>query len=535
MRLMVLDRGLRRLALWLAQVPLLGLSACGGDDDASTGSRSCTGLSCPCTQASDCPNPDEVCVDSTCLNDTGDAGGDTTEISPELAVHRAEAVSVLRDAGIDPDDAIALRRVWSEGSGWENYLDTFFTSRGVERPPDRNPTASCASLELYSETVGYCGPGCGSSAVNPGTCANRACLEHDRCYGAMECDTNEEIGPECTFGADTFCCDDRMMEVFARCALDGEVPTDPVEAVLFAAVVGLSAQMIDTADVITEAFCGLTLSTAACEPSPDGWYDLACDVPSGFVRIEPGTFTMGSPEDELGRRSSDETQHTVTLTRAFLLQATEVTQGDYEALMGSNPSMFDDCGASCPVEMVSWFDAIDYANALSSAEGLPRCYEWYDWTGAEILADTVYDCVGYRLPTEAEWEYAARAGTAAATYLGELEGDPYGCDPQPSLDSIAWFCGNSAQSPHPVGSKLPNAWGLYDMLGNVSEWTSDWHGPYSGGGTDPSGSSTGPFRVVRGGDWMQYPSQARAARRGWADPVNMFDNNTGFRLARSLP
>jgi len=250
----------------------------------------------------------------------------------------------------------------------------------------------------------------------------------------------------------------------------------------------------------------------------------------GFVRIEPGTFTMGSPEGELGRYD-DETQHTVTLTRAFLLQATEVTQGEYEALIGFNPSEFTACGASCPVESVSWYDAIAYANAFSVAEGLPACY---DARGAVVGGATVYDCVGYRLPTESEWEYAARAGTTTATYLGDLSGNPYSCDPQPSLDSIAWFCGNSFSTPQPVGGKSPNAWGLYDMLGNVWEWTSDWYDAYPGSVTDPVGPSIGSFRVVRGGSWDYYAQFARSAGRSIGSPALRY-SNFGFRLARSLP
>jgi formylglycine-generating enzyme required for sulfatase activity len=183
----------------------------------------------------------------------------------------------------------------------------------------------------------------------------------------------------------------------------------------------------------------------------------------GFVRIAGGTFTMGSPSSELGW-DSDETQHEVTLTRDFWLQTTEVTQGAYQALMGSNPSSFTACGASCPVEQVSWYDAIAYANARSRAEGLPECY---DGEGNVIGGTTVYECCGYRLPTEAEWEYAARAGMSTATYRGDLTGDPFSCDPQPSLDSIAWFCGNAGDQTQVVGGKAPNAWGLYDMLGNV--------------------------------------------------------------------
>jgi formylglycine-generating enzyme required for sulfatase activity len=129
----------------------------------------------------------------------------------------------------------------------------------------------------------------------------------------------------------------------------------------------------------------------------------------------------------------------------------------------------------------------------------------------------------------AEWEYAARAGTSTATYLGNLAGDPFSCDSQRNLDPIAWFCGNSGRSTRAVGTRSANAWGLYDMLGNVWEWTSDWSGGYPGTVTDPVGPSTGSVRVFRGGSWFVNADVARAAYRSNGDPAG------GFRLARSLP
>ena len=266
------------------------------------------------------------------------------------------------------------------------------------------------------------------------------------------------------------------------------------------------------------------VGTAGAEPGAD------FDAVPGFVRIEPGTFTMGSPDGEPGC-VDNETQHAVTLTGAFLLQATEVPQGEYATLMGTNPSRFADCGAECPVESVSWYDAVAYANALSASEGLAPCY---DASGHVVGGATVYECVGYRLPTESEWEYAARAGSTTATYGGDLDGDTRSCDAQPSLDSIAWYCGNAGGETRPVGGKAPNAWGLYDMLGNVRERTSDWYDDYPGAETDPVGPSTGSYRVVRGGHWNNSAGSARAACRGIDGPDDR-SSTGGFRLARSLP
>jgi formylglycine-generating enzyme required for sulfatase activity len=247
------------------------------------------------------------------------------------------------------------------------------------------------------------------------------------------------------------------------------------------------------------------------------------------VRIEPGEFTMGSPEDELGR-DDDETQHRVTITRAFSLKATEVTQAEWRAVMGTAPSYFTNCGDTCPVEQVSWFDAVDYANRLSDAEGLARCYaDDAERTFAGL------DCAGYRLPTEAEWEYAARAGTVTAFHTGDVT-QPYDCDPvDPNLDAAGWYCGNAGSTTHPVGEKQPNAWGLYDMHGNVWEWVHDWYGDYPAGDVvDPLGAAAGFNRVVRGGSWDTDALFARAASRSGLNPDFRF-NYYGFRPARSLP
>ncbi len=245
-------------------------------------------------------------------------------------------------------------------------------------------------------------------------------------------------------------------------------------------------------------------------------------APTGFVYIAPGTFTMGSPTSEEGRWN-DESQHQVTLTRGFYLQAHEVTQGEWVEVMGENPSGFPDCGDRCPVERVSWEDAVLYANALSRSEGLSECY---GSAGSVRDGGTVYDCEGYRLPTEAEWEYAARAGTSGARYG--------------ALNSIAWHADNSGGSTHPVGShRSPNAWGLHDMLGNVYEWTHDVFESYGGRVTDPSGPSTDSFRVLRGGSWdtvaIEYPLDGVRAARRWRNNPAFRSNTVGFRLARSAP
>ena len=214
-----------------------------------------------------------------------------------------------------------------------------------------------------------------------------------------------------------------------------------------------------------------------------------------------GRFMMGSPESEEGRQA-DEIQHIVTLTKGFWMSCWPVIQHDYQAVVGSNPSCFTDI--DCPVEHVSWDEAVEYCRKLTvkqRSEGiLPFGWEW-------------------RLPTEAEWEYAARAGTTGARH-GELE-------------TIAWHRGNSGGETHPVSQKAANAWGLKDMIGNVLEWWSDWYGDDpSGSVTDPTGPSLGSDRVVRGGSWGNVARGARSANRFRCDPGNRF-NDLGFRPAFS--
>ena len=300
----------------------------------------------------------------------------------------------------------------------------------------------------------------------------------------------------------------------------------------------------------TAAYIKAYGSDSAKNPHYGDLVQYTVSVPAGWALIPAGSFLMGSPSTESGRGSDEGPQTRVTISAPFMLKKTEVTQGEWKAVMGSNPSNFGSCGDSCPVENVSWNDAADYCNRLSKKENLEQCY---DKSGDSYTFRGV-SCRGYRLPTEAEWEYAARAGTTTAIYTGGLtiKGDNNG----PELDPIAWYGGNSGVSysggydcsgwsdkqysssscgTHPVGRKRPNAWGLYDMLGNVWEWCSDWYGGYSGGSvTDPTGPSTGSYRVFRGGSWYYNARYVRAANR---DGLGPGDRNLilGLRPARSLP
>jgi formylglycine-generating enzyme required for sulfatase activity len=222
--------------------------------------------------------------------------------------------------------------------------------------------------------------------------------------------------------------------------------------------------------------------------------------------IPPGRFTMGSPESEAGRYEDEGPQHEVELTEGFWLAETLCTQALWQAVMGENPSHI--VGPDLPIEQVSWEDCQEFFYRLN--QRIP-----------ELQA---------RLPSEADWEYACRAGTTTATWVGDLT---IGKDRSaPELEKIAWYGANSGGQTHPVRTKAVNPWGLYDMLGNVLEWCQDWFGPYDGAvKSNPMGPEVGSERVLRGGAWYDDARFVRAALRdGYAPGIRFHD--LGFRVAR---
>lgn len=292
--------------------------------------------------------------------------------------------------------------------------------------------------------------------------------------------------------------------------------------------------------------------------------DLTVYFPDGtgidFAEIPAGTFDMGSPSSELGRESLKESQHTVTLSNDFYMMTTEMNQAMFEYLMGYNPS-FVSCGFDCAIEKISWHEAAFFSNLLTDyandyfGMSMDECYSC---SGSGTTAycteslTTIYDCTGFRLPTEAEWEYAARAETTSAFHNGgNLQGFSWeytSCTNTVLLDNgidvgdVAWYCGNAqtdssgTEIPSPIARKEANNWGLYDMHGNVREWCHDWYAQNYGGTTgtiiDPVGGISSTNRVMRGGSWDQNPKKIRSAYRGFANPGDNLQS-FGFRVAKT--
>lgn len=226
--------------------------------------------------------------------------------------------------------------------------------------------------------------------------------------------------------------------------------------------------------------------------------------PLVMTRIPAGRFMMGSPDDEPGHEENESPRHEVVISRPFYMAKYEITQAQWLTLMDDNVAHEEMRGLDKPVNRPSWEQCQEFIRRLNG-----------------ILND-----LRYRLPTEAEWEYACRAGTDAPAYWGDARGDEI-------MDQYAWYRFNADFEIHPAGEKKPNAWGLYDMMGNVWEWCLDWYGPYpSDMQTDPAGPANGDERVIRGGSWAGRGEWLRSADRGKMPPDKGFHTG-GFRIVRS--
>ncbi len=329
-------------------------------------------------------------------------------------------------------------------------------------------------------------------------------------------------------------------ECAADCNGDGEVTAADAQAI-FQVVLG-------------QGECADPLLPGEYEPG-----DL-CSVDNiiGNMRyVAEGTFTQGSPETEDCRFNREGPQFLHTFSRNLAVMETEVTRGMWEDLKTDQPALPNDPSDLTkspsmyhPVQRITWYEAVLYANLLSIQNGLTPCY-YLDETFETVIDETnhvtndVYcdfDANGYRLPTEGEWEYFTRAGTTGEYWIDEPSyewGSCETCTPSPPLnmlDSIAWWCGNSEQTSHPVGAKLANPWGLYDVHGNVREWCWDrWSSSYpTDTVTDYAGPTTGDNRVDRGGAWSDWARICRSAYRLHHMPGTR-NNARGFRLVRTIP
>ena len=249
-------------------------------------------------------------------------------------------------------------------------------------------------------------------------------------------------------------------------------------------------------------------------------------VSDNLILMEGGTFKMGSPEGE-AERDADEVMHSVTVD-SFYMDEKELTQSEYQSVMGSNPS--ENSGDNLPVENVTWYDAIEYCNKRSQVEGLTPCYT--------VSGDTVTwnkSANGYRLPTEAEWEYAARANTDTpfnfGSYVEDTQANCYNAYGYNNDASGSWVNGY-VEHTLAVDSYDANSYGLYNMHGNVGEWVWDWYGAYSGDAVNPTGAEEGHYKVVRGGGWNDFPKHIRSAYRS-AYPADAPLYSIGIRVVRN--
>jgi formylglycine-generating enzyme required for sulfatase activity len=267
----------------------------------------------------------------------------------------------------------------------------------------------------------------------------------------------------------------------------------------------------------------------------DGVEDVITASGLDLLAVPAGTFEMGCTAGQSGCQTDESPAHTVTLSQGFWMGETEVTQGQWLAVMGTSPSALTSCGAGCPVESVSWYDALSFANSVSASESLAPCYDLSACTGTvgstfacsavgvNSPTSSVYGCEGYRLPTEAEWEYGARAGNDLL-YAGSND-----------ADDVAWYSSNSSSTSHEVAQKDSNNWGLYDMSGNVWEWVWDGAAAYGAAPVVDPVAAPSTTRVLRGASWDNTADAVRVSYRFDEPNADSRYDRLGFRIVRTVP
>ncbi len=461
----------------------------------------------------------------------------------------------IEDDKSNPDHACQVCDSSADGFAW--------TLRGDDHVC-RDPAGVCDVAELCDGLSDDCPDDSyaedGSVCYQDDQCLDGSCLD---CIDADGCDDYQIDDNDCT---DLACSAHTCTEINNNAnSCSDDDPCTHTDACLDGSCSGVTYSCNDHGtcnvddDVCT---CETGYTGDYCAECTDGYEDYPNCVPGVIpvlVEIPAGEFWMGSPEDttcpdgypgvcekERGN-ASNEQLHKVTLTTALEFGKYELKQREFEVLMGYNPSHFssvgdgEDCGVDCPVESVSWHEVAVYANALSSHAGYEECFSCVgiapDFScSLKHAFSAPKNCEGFRMATEAEWEYAARAGTNTAFYSGVIaEWDTV--YPDPNLDIIAWYTYNSVTNPQPAGLKQPNDWGLYDMSGNIAEWTLDWYtfGGYENGHTeqaDPTGPSSGTFRMRRGGSFTSSEPYCRSASRSYKPPAQR-SIRLGTRICRS--
>ena len=362
-----------------------------------------------------------------------------------------------------------------------------------EDPETCNDDGQCECVAKCIDRV------CGPDPVCPETSCGGDCGENKECNDQGQCECTSKCGDR-VCGPNPLCPDESC----------GDCSVDKVCNRLGECIPKLEADCTEHWCLIPAGDFAMGCSDDSCEPG-----DYSCAHQGGYF-CDQNTYPV----------------HSVTLTRSFYMKRTQVSQKEWRELIGNNPSNFNSC-ENCPVENVNWFDAVTYANRLSESEQLESCYTITGCTGSvgNVLDNCTVtfsslDCKGYRLPTEAEWEYVVRAGTTGARY--------------DDVGFIAWYGDNSESSTHPCGTKDPNGWGIHDLYGNVWEWVHDNfdHNYYSdceAGCTDPVGPTSQkdkPSKSMRGGSYSNPDSSMRAHHRNYS-VVNTATRMIGFRLVRS--